>query len=50
MSGTPNSRAMNEFEVICPIHPARIGSRVPDFAKEWNCSMNGTVNAYVPLQ
>ncbi len=45
MSLLPNSRFMNEFEVICPTQPA--GS--PRLASWKNRSMKGTVRAYLPL-
>ena len=45
----PNSRFMNEFEVICPVQPAG-RSPLAGLASWKNRSMNGTVSAYLPLQ
>ena len=44
MSGSPNSRFMNELLAIMPTQPC--SSRL---ASAKNCTVNGTVSAYVPL-
>ena len=49
MTFAPNSRFMNELEVICPTNPAAV-SAVPRIASWKNSSMNGTDSAYLPLQ
>ena len=50
MSLLPNSRFMNEFEVIWPTQPAGDDRRPTRFASSKNRSMKGTVRAYLPLQ
>ena len=47
ISGAPNSRFMNEFDVICPTYPAPRPFSLVSARSKSSC-MNGTLSAYLP--
>ena len=49
MSLAPNSRFMNELDVICPVHPAGRPSPAR-LARSKKRAMKGTVSTYLPEQ